>query len=44
MGGVEVLQAPRGLGVGRGSSPLREGSVEGAVPRKFFVSVENAIF
>ena len=38
MGGVEVLQAPRGGIWGGGiHSPLREGSGEGAVPRKFFV-------
>jgi len=46
MGGVEVLQAPRGGTWGGGiPSPLREGSGEGAVPRKFFVFfVENTIF
>jgi len=38
MGGVEVLQAARGVGRGEGYPlPLREGSGEGAVPRKLFV-------
>ena len=39
MGGVEVMQAPRGVGCGEGVFPssLGEGSGEGAVPRKFFV-------
>jgi len=46
MGGVEVLQAPRGWGIGRYiPSPLRGGSGEGAVPRKIFVFfVENTTF
>ena len=46
MGGIKVLQAPRGQGVGRGYPLPTEGRVwGGAVPRKFFVFfVENTIF
>jgi len=46
MAGVEVLQAPRGWGVGRGYPlPTEEGYGEGIVPRKFFcIFVENTIF
>jgi len=49
MGGVEVPQAPRGLGVGRGYPLLTGGRVWGGVCAplrgKFFVFfVENTIF
>jgi len=49
MGGVEVPQAPRGVGSGEGVSlsTLGEGSGEGALPiaQKIFpIFVENTIF